>query len=248
MRSSSLTRNKDFCKNSLGSRKNSKKTLGREPPYFWSIRAETEGIFRAFLGYFRWVWRFFALFSISGKRKSPKKLSKPGKSVNSISKTDFPQKFIFKSRLLHEKEKRTRTRVFRGIAMSVYAARIGDFVEHFCRDVSGLSGKFCDALSAGLSSFCCRSCRLFGLVVLNYLWTSSSKKARFVPVLRGFDPKNTVFGWFYAVCLNDYRRDISPVLTVFVPSFGERLSRVLVGFVAVLPRRLQRFCVRLSRK
>lgn len=136
--------------------------------------------------------------------------------------------------------------------MSVYAARNGDFVEHFCRDVSGLSGEFCDALSAGLYSFycrfCCRSCRLFVLVVLNYLWTGSSKKARFVPVLRGFDPKITVFRGFYAVCLNDYRRDISPVLTVFVPSFGERLSRVLVGFVAVLPRRLQRFCVRLSRK
>lgn len=142
--------------------------------------------------------------------------------------------------------------MFRDIAMSVYAARIGDFVEHFCRDVSGLSGEFCDALSAGLYSFCCRfccrSCRLFVLVVLNYLWTGSSKKARFVPVLRGFDPKITVFRGFYAVCLNDYRRDISPVLTVFVPSFGERLSRVLVGFVAVLPRRLQRFCVRLARK
>lgn len=252
MRSNSLTRNKDFCKNSLDSRKISKKTLGREPPYFWSIRAETEGIFRAFLGYFRWFWRVFALFSISSKRKSPKKLSKPGKSVNSISKTDFPQKFISKSRLLHEKEKRTRTRMFRDIAMSVYAARIGDFVEHFCRDVSGLSGEFCDALSAGLYSFCCRfccrSCRLFVLVVLNYLWTGSSKKARFVPVLRGFDPKITVFRGFYAVCLNDYRRDISPVLTVFVPSFGERLSRVLVGFVAVLPCRLQRFCVRLARK
>lgn len=118
-----------------------------------------------------------------------KKLSKPGKSVNSISKTDFPQKFISKSRLLHEKEKRTRTRMFRDIAMSVYAARIGDFVEHFCRDVSGLSGEFCDALSAGLYSFCCRfccrSCRLFVLVVLNYLWTGSSKKARFVFVFRG---------------------------------------------------------------
>lgn len=251
MRSNSLTRNKDFCKNSLGSRKISKKTLGREPPYFWSIRAEMEGIFRAFLGYFRWFWRVFALFSISSKRKSPKKLSKPGKSVNSISKTDFPQKFVSESRPLWEKKTETRTRVFRGNAMSVYAARSGDFVEHFCRDVSGLSGKFCDALSAGLSSFCCRfccrSCRLFGLVVLNYLWTGSSKKARFVPVLRGFDPKITVFRGFYAVCLNDYRRDISAVLTVFVPSFGERLSRVLVGFVAVLSRRLRRFCVRLSR-
>lgn len=131
--------------------------------------------------------------------------------------------------------------------MRVYAARNGDFVEHFCRDVSSLSGKFCDALSASLSSFCCRSCRIFGLVVLNYLWTSSSKKARFVPVLRGFDPKTTVFRWFCAVCLNDYHRSISAVLAVFVPSFGERLSRVLVGFVAVLFRRLRRFCVRLSR-
>lgn len=28
--------------------------------------------------------------------------------------------------------------------MSIYAARNGDFVEHFCPDVSGLSGKFCD--------------------------------------------------------------------------------------------------------
>ena len=224
MRSNSLTRNKDFCKNSLGSRKISKNTLGREPPYFWSIRAETEGIFRAFLGYFRWFWRVFALFSISGKRKSPKKLSKPGKSVNSISKTDFPQKFISESSPLREKKKGTRTRVFRGNAMSVYAARSGDFVEHFCRDVSGLSGKFCDALSAGLSSFCCRSCRIFGLVVLNYLWTSSSKKARFVPVLRGFEPKIAVFRWFCAVCLNDYRRCISAVLALFVPSFGERLS------------------------
>lgn len=206
------------------------------------------GIFRVFsMG----LAVFCSVFYI-GQAKISKKLSKPGKSVNSISKTDFPQKFISKSRLLHEKEKRTRTRVFRGIAMSVYAARIGDFVEHFCRDVSGLSGEFCDALSAGLYSFCCRfccrSCRLFVLVVLNYLWTGSSKKARFVPVLRGFDPKITVFRGFYAVCLNDYRRDISPVLTVFVPSFGERLSRVLVGLVAVLPRHLQRFCVRLSRK
>ena len=141
--------------------------------------------------------------------------------------------------------------MFRSNAMSVYAARNGDFVEHFCPDVSGLSGKFCDALSAGLSSFCCRfccrSCRLFGLVVLNYLWTSSSKKAQFIPVLRGFEPKIAVFRWFCAVCLNDYRRSISPVLAVFVPSFGERLSRVLVGFVAVLSRRLRRFCVRLSR-
>lgn len=122
--------------------------------------------------------------------------------------------------------------------MSVYAARNGDFVEHFCRDVSGLSGEFCDALSAGLYSFCyrfcCRSCRLFGLVVLNYLWTSSSKKARFVPVLRGFDPKNTVFGWFYAVCLNDYRRDISAVLTVFVPSFGRICGCFVSTFAAVL--------------
>lgn len=131
MRSNSLTRNKDFCKNTLGSRKISKNTLGREPPYFWSIRAETEGIFRAFLGCFRWVWRVFALFSISGKRKSPKKLSRPGKSVNSISKTDFPQKFISESRPLWEKKTETRTRVFRGNAMSVYAARSGDFVEHF---------------------------------------------------------------------------------------------------------------------
>lgn len=128
--------------------------------------------------------------------------------------------------------------MFRGNAMRVYAARNGDFVEHFCRDVSSLSGKFCDALSAGLSSFCCRfccrSCRLFGLVVLNYLWTSSSKKARFVPVLRGFDPKNTVFRWFCAVCLNDYRRDISAVLTVFVPSFGWICGCFVSTFAAVL--------------
>lgn len=193
---------------------------------------------------------FCSVFYI-GKRKSPKKLSKPGKSVNSISKTDFPQKFISESRPLREKKKGTRTRVFRSNAMSVYAARNGDFVEHFCPDVSGLSGKFCDALSAGLSSFCCRfccrSCRIFGLVVLNYLWTSSSEKAQFIPVLQGFEPKIAVFRWICAVCLNDYRRGISAVLAVFVPSFGERLSRVLVGFVAVLSRRLRRFCVRLSR-
>ena len=131
--------------------------------------------------------------------------------------------------------------------MSVYAARNGDFVEHFCPDVSGLSGKFCDALSAGLSSFCCRfccrSCRLFGLVVLNYLWTSSSKKAQFIPVLRGFEPKIAVFRWFCAVCLNDYHRSISAVLAVFVPSFGERLSRVLVSVCPEFWSDLWLFCL-----